>query len=186
MPCVSLDAEPRRGHRGERGERLVGREAARHGGAQVREELVERREAVGGDGERDAGRGELRRVGGRQVPVPQVAPASRSSAASGLETFGRIGEGERHDERLRAALEHVDQAVLLAAAAEPRRELVLLRELVGAEVLLLARRSRRGPAAGPSRPCRAPASASLVSGGSSGAAAGLVARPRRGCTTPRP
>ena len=48
----------------------------------------------------------------------------------------RVREVQRHDQRLGASLEHVNETVLLAAAAEPRRELVLARELERPQVLL--------------------------------------------------
>ena len=133
----TLDAEPRGGHGGECGQRLVGREPTRHGGAQVGKELRERRESVGGDGEGHAGGGQLRRVGGSEVPVPQVGQR-HVERRLGARHGGRVGKVQRQHERLCAALQHIDEPVLLTAATEPRCELVLLREFVGAQVLLFA------------------------------------------------
>ena len=132
-----LDAKERGGHGRERRQRLVGREATCHGSAEIGKELRERGEAVGGDGERHAGGGQLRRVGGREVPVAEIGQRHVGGRFRARHVR-RVGEVQRQHHRLRATLQHVEQPVFLTVAAKPRRELVVLRELVGAEVFLLA------------------------------------------------
>ena len=183
-PVRAIDSEPGGGCRGERGQSVVRREPPRDRDAQIGQKLVERREAVGGDGEADPGIRQLRRAGRRQVPVAKVGERGVERRPR-IADVGGVREVQGHDQGFAPVPEHIDDPVLLAVAAVPRLEPELRRQGVGPEVLPLPRRSRRRPADRPQRHPPAPRGPrSSPEGGRR--ARSIRRRPTRACTNPRP